>query len=373
MRQVINKTLILRLSSIGDVVLATPFLRVFRAAYPDAEIDFVVKKEFADLLRHNPNITRLHELDASLGREELLRWKKFFSSQQYDAVFDLHNNFRTKILRGGIRAPRFVVNKRTLERWLLVQCKWNLFREIIPVAERYIETVATLHVKPDQRSCEIYTPPHTDESVRAKLTTYFQQNELKPMVALCPGAKHFTKRWSVEYYASLARRITEKLDYNIIVLGGPDEAAICETIASIDRSRIFNTCGAFSLLESVAAFDHCALAVTNDSGLMHIATARDCPVLAIFGSTVREFGFAPYNAKSIIMENSALTCRPCSHIGRSACPKEHFRCMKEITPDLVFEETMKYSSNNLNLSHPQQRVSTPRTDKNQHGFPPSRE
>lgn len=341
MRQVINKTLILRLSSIGDVVLATPFLRVLRAAYPEAEIDFVVKKEFADLLRHNPNISRLHEVDTSFGKEELLRLKKHFSSQQYDAVFDLHNNFRTKFLRGGISAPRFVIDKHTLERWLLVQCKWNLFKEIIPVAERYIETAATLRVKSDQRSCEIFTPQHTDESVRAKLTAYFPQREVKPMIALCPGAKHFTKRWSVEYYANLARRIIEKLDYKIIVLGGPDDAAICETIASIDRSRIFDTCGAFSLLESVAAFDHCALAVTNDSGLMHIATARSCPVLAIFGSTVREFGFAPYNAKSIVMESSALACRPCSHIGRSACPKEHFRCMKEITPELVFEEVVQ--------------------------------
>lgn len=340
MKATIKKTLILRLSSIGDIILTTPFIRVFHKAFPDTQLDFVLKKEYADLLRFHPHIHTLFELDGEGGNDELIRWKNFFAQQNYDYIFDLHNNFRTKFMRTGLKAPVYVINKRTLQRWLLVKFKWNLFHEIISVPDRYIETASSIGILPDGDGPDIYIPEKILHDVHVKIQNEFGRFS-KPLIALCPGSKHFTKRWPIEYYSALAKRIINELNCGIIILGGLVDEQLAEVIIRSSGGNIFNGCNRYSILETAAAFDSCSLVVTNDSGLMHIASARKKSIISIFGSTVREFGFTPYNTDAIIFENKNISCRPCSHIGRDSCPKEHFRCMKEILPDAVFEEVKR--------------------------------
>ncbi len=328
----IEKTLIFRLSSIGDVVLTTPFLRIFRRARPEARIDFVIRREFADLLRHHPAISRLHEIDTGEGREGLLRWREIFAAEGYDRIFDLHNNFRTKIMRAGLKSPVAVIDKRTLRRWLLVKMKWNLLRDAPPVAERYIETGADLDLIPDGEGAEIFIPEATVEAVRGR---FGAARSRQPVVGLCPGAAHGTKRWPVEYYTLLGKRLAESRGATIVIFGNAEDRPLGRAIAEGLGKWAENWCGELSILETAAAMDFCDLVVTNDTGLMHIAGARKRPLIGIFGSTVREFGFSPYKTAARIAEVAGLSCRPCSHLGFPSCPKIHFRCMKEIAPGQV--------------------------------------
>ena len=336
MTAAIKKTLIFRLSSIGDIVLTTPFIRLWHAKYPAVEIEFAVRKEYADLLRYHPAISRLHEIDVSEGREGLIRWRSYFQKQNFDSVFDLHNNFRTKFMRSGLDVPAHVIDKRTVQRWILVKTKLNLFRQIIPVAERYIEAAKSCGIKPDREGAELFVPQQISDRVREKIASRFG-TETKSIVAICPGSKHFTKRWPVEFYSALTKRILETATA-VILLGGTEDKSLADIIMRSAGDSLYNACEEFSLLETVAAIDQCKAVVSNDSGLMHIACARKKPVISIFGSSVKEFGFFPYHADSKIFEVDGLRCRPCSHIGRDSCPKQHFQCMKKIEPDMIFDE-----------------------------------
>jgi heptosyltransferase-2 len=155
-------------------------------------------------------------------------------------------------------------------------------------------------------------------------------------VALCPGAKHYTKRWPRDSFETLTDLVLSGSDMHIIVLGGSEDAPLGAALARRDP-RVVNCCGSFSLLETAAAMDRCSVIVANDSGLMHMATARSVPVVAVFGSTVREFGFFPYNAVASVVEADGIPCRPCSHIGRARCPKGHFDCMRLIDAGRVWQ------------------------------------
>lgn len=332
MGSTIHTTLIFRLSSIGDIVLATPFIRILRRTFPESRIDFAVRREFSEILRYNPYLSNLYEIDASAGRNELQRWRDFFLTQQYDQVFDLHNNFRTKFMRAGLPAPVVTVNKRSARRWLLTRFKWNLLRGEIPVAERYIETASAFGLVPDGAGAELHVPREIESRVKAAVR---KENDRQSILALCPGAKHWTKRWPVESFTLLAREWTASPGRAVFVLGGPEDQPLGNAIRQGAGEKVRNFCGHFTILETAALLDLCDAVVSNDTGLMHIAAARRRPLVAIFGSTVQEFGFFPYLCSARILERTDLSCRPCSHIGLDACPRTHFRCMREIDPERV--------------------------------------
>ncbi|MEJ2105486.1 MAG: glycosyltransferase family 9 protein, partial [Ignavibacteriaceae bacterium] len=157
-------------------------------------------------------------------------------------------------------------------------------------------------------------------------------------IGLCPGAKHFTKRWPKEYFIELGKKL-ESSGYSIVLFGGEEEIQICNEIKN-ELNAAINLCNT-SLNQTAANMKMCAAIYTNDSGLMHLASAVGVPVIPFFGSTVKEFGFFPYKAKSIVLENENLSCRPCTHIGRNACPKTHFKCMLEIKPGLAYDTLTK--------------------------------
>ncbi len=334
-----RKILIIRLSSIGDIVLATPLVRVLRKKFQDSQIDFIVKKEFSALLRYNPYITNLIELDTSKGFKELLRLKRKILAEKYDLIIDIHNNLRSIFLRTFSGAKVLKVNKRVFKRFLLVKFKINLYKNAIPVAERYIETVTRFSIKNDNQGLDIFVPAEIIGVAKDKIN-FSSENFY---IAIAPSAKHETKRWPVERFAKLADELIEKFNAKIILLGGAEDIEICSKLKSMTQGEIINLCGKTTLLESAGVLSLCKLLVTNDSGLMHIASALKIKVVAIFGSTVKEFGFFPYGTKSIVVEKP-ISCRPCSHIGRSKCPKGHFNCMLSIQVDDVFKACEKIIS-----------------------------
>jgi len=320
-----KRVLIIRLSSLGDVLLTTPVVRGLKKNYPGLTIDFLVKPNFDVAIRLNPNVSSV--IIYSDTPEIVAQLKK----NNYNLVIDLHNNFRTKKIVGQLGIPHYKFVKPNLEKFLLVHTKINLLKEKKPIPVRYAEVIPDFNL--DDKGLELFIP----DSIHSEL------EGLNNVVGFAPGAFHFTKRWLIEYYAELGEKLTEE-GYTIAILGGDSDKAVCSDLQkmisnSLDLSNNNN------LFQTAAHIKKCKVLICNDSGLMHTASAIGTPVIAIFGSTVKEFGFAPYGIKSIVVENSELKCRPCTHIGKTKCPKGHFKCMKEIMPDLLYEKFKKFSDN----------------------------
>jgi heptosyltransferase-2 len=336
----INKTLVIRFSSIGDIVLTSPLLRILRARFPKSQIDFVTRREYAELVRSNQNLNRTFEFDAGGGFEALRRLKKTIREERYDLLIDLHDSLRSKYLR-SIRGPkRVVVDKRILERSMLVKLKKNVYKNVISVVDRYVETLKEFGAENDGKGLELHIPDEILFGVSGKLAP-LRLNRFEKVIALCPGARHFTKRWPAERFARVGALFVQKLDAKVLLFGGAADEPLCKQIAwelnnQAGTERASSFAGQLGLLETAAAMQYCDVVITNDTGLMHIATAMQRKIVAIFGSTVREFGFFPYDSAAVVIEMSGLQCRPCSHIGRSQCPERHFRCMSEIETDTVY-------------------------------------
>jgi heptosyltransferase-2 len=314
----INKILIIRLSSLGDILLTTPTIRAIKQKYKNSQIDFVLRKEYADTLLYNNRISKFFYYN----NENAAGLKQELKAAPYDLVIDLQNNFRSRSLINGIKAEILSFKKPTLKKLLLVWFKINLLRNGKTIIQRYADTAK---VNLESEELELIIPP----KIKAKL------EDKKKYIGFCPGSKHFTKRWLPEYFIELGRMLTQR-GFTIVLFGGSADKNICEIILEKIPGSI-NLQNVDDLLQTAAEMQKCKIVVTNDSGLMHTATAVKISVAAIFGSTVREFGFAPLNIKNIILENNSLSCRPCSHIGKSACPKKHFRCMIEIKPVYVLD------------------------------------
>lgn len=338
-----RKILIIRLSSIGDIVLSTPLIRVLRNKFPNSQIDFIIKREFAELLKYNPNLTNLIEFNSENGFKELLKLKRQILKEKYDLIVDIHNNLRSVFLRTFTGARVVRINKRVFKRFLLVKFKINLYKNAIHVVDRYIETLYNFSIKNDNQGLEIFVPEDTIETTKNKID-FSDENFY---IAIAPSAKHETKRWLPERFAQLGDKLAEKFKAKIILLGGKEDEDRCRLIEQMMINKPINLCGKTSLLESAAALSLCKLLVTNDSGLMHIGSAMKTKIVAIFGSTVKEFGFFPYGVESITIEKN-ISCRPCSHIGKDKCPKGHFRCMKDIQVDDVFNACVKLLEKNNN-------------------------
>lgn len=300
----IDKILIIRLSSLGDVLLTTPIIRSIKKSNPKIAIDFIVRREYADAIKYNPNVSQIFPYikngDNKKLYDELLK-------RNYDLIIDLQNNNRSAGIVQSLTKPVAKFYKPTLKKFLLVNFKINLFGEIISIPERYANSFN--EIKLDEKGLELFIP----KEIKPRI------NIDKNIVGFCPGSKHFTKMWSTEYFIELGNKLIA--DGNkIILLGGKDDKQICDEISSNINGSV-NLSGEDNLLQIAADMKNCKLVICNDSGLMHTACAVDVPVVAIFGSTVKEFGFFPYKSRSLVLENNSLSCRPCSHIGRNNCPK----------------------------------------------------
>lgn len=326
-KEKINRILIIRFSSLGDVLLTTPIIRAMKKQHPNYAIDFLVREEYADVVKFNPNINVVYALSHSEKSKFLI---KVLKGNNYEFVVDLQNNIRSRLIVNSLNKLTYSFKKPTWDKYLLVRFKINRYKEIKSITELYCESIPGL--KLDKEGLELYLP---------------QNVETEPLlsdnyIGLCPGSKHFTKRWPIEYFIELGNALKQK-GYEILIFGGFDDKQICESINSQIQGSI-NLCNDNNLFKTASEIKQCKLVVSNDSGLMHVAASVGVPIIAIFGSSVREFGFSPYRVPNLILENKSLSCRPCSHIGRSNCPKKHFKCMKEITPQIVSENVIKFLS-----------------------------
>jgi len=318
----VNKLLIVRLSSLGDILLSTPLIRSIKVRFPKTKIDFVVREKYKDLLLLNPHLRNIFIYNYDEEKLKILQNKT--RENNYDLIIDLQNNFKSRLLLKCYSSSVIRFKKNNINKFLLVHFKINKLKNSKQIAVRYASTLENFQL--DDKGLQLIT----DKIPNPVL------NGVENLIGICPGSKHFTKMWPEEYFIQLAKLLEEN-HYKVVLFGGKDDAKVCERISS-KLSSVINLCNNNNILQTAADMKCCKVIYCNDSGLMHTATAVNVPVIAFFGSTVKEFGFTPYNSKNLILENNSLSCRPCTHIGRDSCPEEHFKCMKEITPQLAFEK-----------------------------------
>jgi heptosyltransferase-2 len=315
------KFLIIRLSSIGDIVLTTPVIRCLKQQVPEAEVHFLVKESFLPVVQHNPHIDKIIVLAHSW---ELMIHE--LKEEQYDYIIDLHHNVRTLKIKKALNVKAFSFHKLNIEKYIYTSIKLNLKH----IVDRYLETVSSFGVKNDGRGLDYFIAP-SEETRKEDIPASHHAG----YVACVIGAAHGTKRWPVHKWKEFA----EKLDHPIILLGGKEDAQNGEEIASVDDVKVYNACGKFSLNESADLVRKSKLVVTNDTGLMHIAAAFKKPIISLWGNTVPSFGMVPYYGDALvhsrIIQVNKLWCRPCSKIGYAKCPLGHFKCMEKIGVDEV--------------------------------------
>jgi lipopolysaccharide heptosyltransferase II len=338
MADTIHRTLIIRFSSVGDIVLSTLLVRLLRRQYPEMSIDYLVKEEYAPLLRENPHISRLLLLPRTETLSELRAMRDRVKQGRYDLLIDIHGSLRSRFITfGHHRVGR--INKRKLARFLLVKFKWNLYPYLggaPPIPLRYVESVRDLGLVDDGNGLEIFPDTAARDRITQLLADARVPESLR-MIGICPSARHNNKMWIQERFAESAAQLAQSLNAGILLFGsGTEEGKRCEEVASLVNGqepsiKVVNCAGLLALDETAAAMDRCTLVITNDTGLMHLAAARKRKIVAIFGPTVRELGFFPFGTQAAVVERSGLDCRPCTHIGLAYCPKGHFRCMNDIS------------------------------------------
>lgn len=286
----------------------------------------LIREEYADVIKLNPYIDKklLFKKDYQSNSTLIEQLK----TNNYELVVDLQNNFRSKKIVSSLKINSVKFDKRSFDKFLLVNFKINKLREAPPIPVRYSNTIQNL--KLNEKGLDLFT----DKSANAEISG---KNNL---IGFCPGARHFTKRWPKEYFIELGNKLTQN-GYRIVFFGGKIDKELCAELVN-KISGAIDLSNNDELLQTAADMKLCKAVVCNDSGLMHTASAVGTKIIAIFGSTVKEFGFAPYNCNNLILENNSLICRPCSHIGRSDCPKKHFDCMKLIKPEFVFENLKSF-------------------------------
>jgi ADP-heptose:LPS heptosyltransferase len=310
-----TKFLILRFSSIGDIVLTTPVVRCLKQQYPQAEIHYLTKPAFKSILANNLYITQVHMLDKPL-------LKKVMELKQlgFDYIIDLHNNLRTRIIKSALDVPAFSFDKLNIEKAQLVNFKSNTLPQI-HIVDRYLDTLKSFGVTNDGQGLDYFIP----EDV--KLNAEVIQLTSKPYIAVAIGAQHSTKRLPTQKLIDVCKNINT----DVLLLGGKEDETTGNEIAKQSGSHVVNLSGKLSLHQSALAVKLAQKVITHDTGLMHIAAAFKTPIISIWGNTVPEFGMTPYygnyNINQQLFEVSDLSCRPCSKIGFKACPKKHFNCM----------------------------------------------
>lgn len=315
------KILILRFSSIGDIVLTTPVVRCLKKKYPDAEIHYATKKAFHSVLKHSPYISKFHLLENSF--DELADKLK---QENYDYVIDLHNNQRTLLLKLRMGVKSYSFNKLNIEKWLMVNFKINRLPHK-HIVDRYLETCGPLGVTNDGEGLDYFLGPEDKVDV-----TTLPEAFRKGYVAWVTGAKQNTKKFPV---AKIAGAINA-LSMPVVLLGGKEDNAEADAIIQATKTNapLYNAAGKYSLNQSASLVQQARLVVANDTGLMHMAAAFKRPLISIWGNTIPQFGMYPYFGKHNVPEQrfqvEGLACRPCSKLGYSACPKGHFKCMNDI-------------------------------------------
>ncbi len=318
------KILVIRFSSIGDIVLTSPIIRCLKQQIPDSEIHFLTKENFSNLVLNNIYIDRVHIFKTSLN--EVISTLK---AEKYDLIIDLHKNIRSLYIKFILGVKSYSFRKLNFKKWILVNFKINILPDI-HIVDRYFETTKKLNIVNDYKGIDYFISEYEQVGINS-LPINFHSG----FAILVIGGKHFTKQIPDNILNELCK--TTKIP--LLLLGGKEDWEKAENIRkSADNRDIFNACGIYNINQSASLIEKSKLIITSDTGLMHIASAFNIKIISVWGNTVPAFGMYPYlpkEKKSEIIQVKGLNCRPCSKIGFEKCPKKHFNCMKKIDISLL--------------------------------------
>ncbi|GAP69969.1 ADP-heptose:LPS heptosyltransferase [Bacteroidales bacterium 6E] len=323
-----TRFLIIRFSSIGDIILTTPVIRGLKQQVEDAEIHFVTKAKYVPLLKANPWIDQIHVLD-----DKITPLLEILEKEEIDYVIDLHHNIRSGQVKRRLNVPAFSFSKLNFEKWLMVNFKVNRLPHK-HIVDRYLETVSVFDIANDGKGLDYFIPEGEGFDIR-KLPPNF----LSGYIAFVIGGTYATKRLPVDTILE----ICSKIPFPVVLLGGHHEEETGQRIAESHKGKVINLAGKTTINESASLIQRAELVLTNDTGLMHIAAALGKKILSFWGNTIPEFGMSPYqpDPESKILQVDGLKCRPCSKLGFEKCPKKHFRCMNDIPTDQAVHWIMK--------------------------------
>jgi heptosyltransferase-2 len=314
------KVLVVRFSSIGDIVLTSPILRALKLQL-DAEVHFITKYKFKSVISNNTRIDKVFTF-----QKEITEVISKLKEEKYDYIVDLHKNLRSKRLIFSLGVKSITFDKINLQKWLRVHTRIN-FLPNVHLVDRYFSGMQKLGIENDGEGLE-YFHGLSEKDVTAIIPK-------EAYIAIVLGATYYTKRIPKEKIETIVRNTT----FKCVLVGGNDVEKLALELTSI-LPNVINTVGKLSLNQSAAIVEHSTFTVTGDTGLMHIAAAYKVPTLMFWGSTAYELGMYPYygqnhSINSINLVNENINCSPCSKIGKEKCPKGHFKCMTDLSDNEI--------------------------------------
>jgi heptosyltransferase-2 len=327
--------LVVRFSSIGDILLTTPLIRAIRRRHRDARMTVLTKQAYVPLLSDNPHVDRIIALGPGRALRSLAAEVRAGS---FTHRLDLHGSLRSRALRAMAPGRWTSYPKHRIARSLLIHTKRNRYRDRRPVPERYFDAAHDLDVSPDGAPPEFFLGADAEGEAALWLAASGLASD-RPLIAIAPGAAHATKRWPLEHWRALVSQITSG-GSSVAIVGGPGDSSLGAELAGSGQGQVASAAGIFGLQSTGALLRRSAAVVSGDTGVMHMATGVGTPVVALYGPTVEPFGFFPYARRATVLQ-VALSCRPCSSQGGPRCPLGHHRCMLELRPDLVYDSVRR--------------------------------
>jgi len=341
-----QKILIIQTAFLGDVVLSTPLIRAVKKKYQHSKIFFLLIPQSKELLQNNPHLDGIivyDKKDKEKGVLSFIALARKIRASGFDLALIPHRSFRSALLAYLARIPQRVGFDKSSGAFLLT--KKIKYIQNQSEAKRNLSLLGGGLYSEDDCLPELF-PSEDDFKYIEELFKNWDVRREDKIVGIAPGSVWNTKRWLPERFGEVAEALIVKLGAKVIFIGGKEDEKLCLEIASNMKSKPLIAAGKTSPLQSVTLISRCKVIISNDTAPMHMAVAMRVPVVAIFGSTIPEFGFAP-NGKNDLVIQKEIYCRPCGIHGRKKCPEKHFRCMKEITAEEVFEAVEKLWSANL--------------------------
>ncbi len=327
------KILLIRLSSIGDIVLTSPIVRAIKTQLTNVELHAITRKTFQSIYSNSPFIDKVYGVEKS--PDEVITSLK---AEKYDLIIDLHKNLRSYKLRWALGVKSYSFPKLNWKKYLLVRFKINHMPDM-HIVDRYFEAVKPLGVKNDNLGLDFFTSDNDLDQMPEMSVTFMSQ----PYFSVVIGGNHQTKILPVSKLIG----VIKQLPYPAVLLGGKEDWERADEIAAVLKEKVWNACGKLSLGQSAILLKKSVAVLTNDTGLMHIAAAFKKPIVSVWGNTVPGLGMYPYipqfPERVSIIENNNLSCRPCSKIGFEHCPKKHFKCMLDLDEKSIAEKLISSS------------------------------
>jgi heptosyltransferase-2 len=341
--EMFNNILVIQTAFIGDAILTLPLIQVLKKNYPHSSIDVVVVPRTVEIFSHHPAISSIIPYDKR-GKDSGLigfwRLRNQLCAKNYNLIIIPHRSLRSALL-GRLLKPNVCIGfDRSVGRLLFT--KVVHYEPTDHEIDRNLSLLSPLSLLINRNELPKLYPSVENAKVVDSVLDNYGLNKENHIVTVAPGTIWNTKRWPANRFAAVCKQLSSECSA-VLLIGGKEDNALCEEIAGMSKANnVFNVAGKLSLLQSAELIKRSHVIISNDSAPMHLAVAVGTPVVAIFGATVPEYGFAPRGAHDIVIETKGLTCRPCSIHGGKTCPIGTFECMMAITPELVVNKVLPF-------------------------------